>query len=62
MRSHEDGARCVETPLADDHFAGSGYTPHAMAVSSSEALIQLDALRERLKDAAVRLGWLRSYL
>jgi hypothetical protein len=33
-----------------------------MSVSSSEALEQLDALRERLKVASGRLGWLRSYL
>jgi hypothetical protein len=33
-----------------------------MTVSATEALVQLEALRERLKDAGERLGWLRSYL
>ncbi len=40
----------------------TGYTCPIMTVSSTEALAQLDALRERLKDASERLGWLRSYL
>jgi hypothetical protein len=33
-----------------------------MTITASEALVQLDSLRERLKDASGRLGWLRSYL
>jgi hypothetical protein len=33
-----------------------------MTTSAPDALLQLDALRERLKEAAGRLGWLRSYL
>ncbi|MCX6371474.1 MAG: peptide chain release factor 2 [Actinobacteria bacterium] len=33
-----------------------------MSPASSEALVQLDSLRERLKEASGRLGWLRSYL
>jgi len=33
-----------------------------MSPAASEALVQLDSLRERLKEAFGRLGWLRSYL
>ncbi len=33
-----------------------------MTISASEALVHLDSLRERLKDASERLSWLRSYL
>jgi hypothetical protein len=33
-----------------------------MSTTAPEALVQLDALRERLKEARGRLGWLRSYL
>ncbi|MEI6450035.1 MAG: peptide chain release factor 2 [Actinomycetes bacterium] len=33
-----------------------------MSPAASEALVQLDSLRERLKEASGRLGWLRSYL
>jgi hypothetical protein len=33
-----------------------------MMTNASEALVQLDELRERLKEAQGRLGWLRSYL
>jgi hypothetical protein len=33
-----------------------------MTLSTPEAHEQLDALRERLKDASERLSWLRSYL
>lgn len=33
-----------------------------MSTTASEALVQLDSLRERLKEASGRLGWLRSYL
>jgi hypothetical protein len=33
-----------------------------MTITAPEALVQLDSLRERLKDASGRLGWLRSYL
>ncbi|NLT92361.1 MAG: peptide chain release factor 2 [Actinobacteria bacterium] len=33
-----------------------------MSPTASEALVHLDALRERLKEASGRLGWLRSYL
>ena len=47
---------------AGDRGARSGYTFASMAVSSSDALEQLDALRERLKLATGRLDWLRSYL
>jgi hypothetical protein len=52
-------------PAADGRqrtAASCGYTSETMTVSSTEALAQLDALRERLKDASERLGWLRSYL
>jgi len=33
-----------------------------MSPTASEALVHLDALRERLKEASGRLGWLRGYL
>ncbi|HET6494631.1 MAG TPA: peptide chain release factor 2 [Thermoleophilia bacterium] len=33
-----------------------------MSTTAPDALLQLDALRERLKEARGRLGWLRSYL
>ena len=33
-----------------------------MSPTASEALVHLDELRERLKEASGRLGWLRSYL
>jgi hypothetical protein len=33
-----------------------------MTVSASEALVHLDSLRHRLKDASERVSWLRSYL
>ncbi len=33
-----------------------------MTLTASEALVHLDSLRQRLKDASGRLGWLRSYL
>ena len=33
-----------------------------MTVNTSEALVQLDTLRQRLRDASERLSWLRSYL
>jgi hypothetical protein len=41
---------------------GFGYNPPVMSPTASEALVHLDALRERLKEASGRLGWLRSYL
>jgi hypothetical protein len=41
---------------------GFGYTTSVMTTNASEALVQLDELRERLKEASGRLGWLRSYL
>ena len=39
-----------------------GYTTSVMSINASEALVHLDSLRERLKEASGRLGWLRSYL
>ena len=39
-----------------------GYTTSVMTTNASEALVHLDELRERLKEASGRLGWLRSYL
>jgi hypothetical protein len=39
-----------------------GYTTSVMTINASEALVHLDELRERLKEASGRLGWLRSYL
>jgi len=39
-----------------------GYTTSVMSPTASEALVHLDELRERLKEAQGRLGWLRSYL
>jgi hypothetical protein len=39
-----------------------GYTTSVMSINASEALVHLDELRERLKEASGRLGWLRSYL
>ncbi len=33
-----------------------------MTLSASEALVHLDSLRQRLKDASERVSWLRSYL
>jgi hypothetical protein len=39
-----------------------GYTTPVMTTNASEALVHLDELRERLKEASGRLGWLRSYL
>jgi hypothetical protein len=33
-----------------------------MSPDAPETLEQLDSLRERLKEALGRLGWLRSYL
>ncbi len=33
-----------------------------MSPTVSEVVVQLDSLRERLKEASGRLGWLRSYL
>jgi hypothetical protein len=44
---------------ANTHF---GYTSGVMSLTASEVLVQLDSLRERLKEASGRLGWLRSYL
>jgi len=41
---------------------GFGYTTSTMTTNASEALVHLDSLRERLKEASGRLGWLRSYL
>ena len=41
---------------------GFGYTTSVMTTNASEALVHLDELRERLKEASGRLGWLRSYL
>ncbi len=41
---------------------GFGYTTPVMTTNASEALVHLDSLRERLKEASGRLGWLRSYL
>jgi hypothetical protein len=41
---------------------GVRYTTAVMSTSASEVLVQLDSLRERLKEADGRLGWLRSYL
>ncbi len=39
-----------------------GYTTGTMSPTVSEVVVQLDSLRERLKEASGRLGWLRSYL
>jgi hypothetical protein len=33
-----------------------------MTLTVPEAITELDALRERLRDAQERLSWLRSYL
>ena len=41
---------------------GFRYTTSVMSTTASEALVHLDSLRERLKEASGRLGWLRSYL
>jgi hypothetical protein len=43
-------------------IGGFGYTTSVMTINASEALVHLDSLRERLKEASGRLGWLRSYL
>jgi hypothetical protein len=33
-----------------------------MSTTPPDVLVQLDSLRERLREADGRLGWLRSYL
>ena len=57
--AHEAYRSCGREAEAPDGF---GYTTPVMTTNASEALVHLDELRERLKEASGRLGWLRSYL